>query len=198
MSPRRNLKVYHHPPHQCGKLLLYLVKSTTTGLVKFTTNKQSLLQATPRMGGGLPVDSPRCILKRTTCDFLVIRSRCGKLSSLISWLYVPVVGNSAHSRYGKSRNCVWSEGAVGNALSRDSRYFVRSAITGIRVAQLLGIPTLGRENFFIRERQLFSETKLNNKSPLQSLLFIIDKKQDFVLSLSSLFGVGNSYPMDVP
>ena len=136
------------------------------------------MQATPRMGGGLPVDSPRCILKRTICDFLVIRSRCGKLSSLISWLYVPVVGNSAHSRYGKSRNCVWSEGAVGNALSRDSRYFVRSAITGIRVAQLLGIPTLGRENFFIRERQLFSETKVNNKSPLQSLLFILDTLVD--------------------
>ena len=84
------------------------------------------------------------------------------------------MGNSAHSRYGKSRKWVWSEGAEGNALSRDSRYFLAFAITGIRVAQLLGIPTLGRENFFIRERQLFSETKLNNKSPLQSLLFIID------------------------
>ena len=119
--------------------------------------------------------SPRCILKRTTCDFLVIRSRCGKLSSLISWLYVPVVGNSAHSRYGKSRNCVWSEGAVGNALSRDSRYFLAFAITGNRGERFLGIPTLGRENFFIRERQLFSETKVNNKSPLQSLLFIIDQ-----------------------
>ena len=144
----------------------------------FTLHKRSLLQATPRMGGGdSPLHSPRCILKRTTCDFLVIRSRCGRLSPLISWLYVPVVGNSAHSRYGKSRNCVWSEGAAGNAFSRDSRYFVRSATTGIRVAQLLGIPTLGRENFFIRERQLFSETKLNNKSPLQSLLFILEKVQ---------------------
>ena len=95
----------------------------------------------------------------------------------ISWLYVPVVGNSAHSRYGKSRNCVWSEGAVGNALSRDSRYFLAFAITGNRGERFLGIPTLGRENFFIRERQLFSETKLNNKSPLQSLLFILEKVQ---------------------
>ena len=65
-------------------------------------------------------------------------------------------------------------GRGGDAISRDSRYFLAFAITGIRVAQLLGIPTKGRENFFIRERQLFSETKLNNKSPLQSLLFIID------------------------
>ena len=86
------------------------------------------------------------------------------------------MGNSAHSRYGKSRNCVWSEGAVGNAISRDSRYFEAGAITGIRVAQLLGIPTKGRENFFIRERQLFSETKVNNKSPLQSLLFILEMR----------------------
>ena len=48
--------------------------------------------------GELPVaqSGSRRILKRTTCDFLVIRSRCGKFIPLISWLYVPVVGNSAH------------------------------------------------------------------------------------------------------
>ena len=91
------------------------------------------------------------------------------------------MGNSAHSRYGKSRKWVWSEGAEGNALSRDSRYFEAGAITGNRGERFLGIPTKGRENFFIRERQLFSETKLNNKSPLQSLLFILDSSYEFMM-----------------